>query len=223
MEFFEYPDRDMAAMRIADMLAGKLRELLMNRESVSLAVPGGTTPGPIFDVLSAADVDWDRVTIMLTDERWVEPDSPRSNAGLISARLLQGPAAAARFQPFYKHGMTADEAAKELSEEISGLLPLSMVLLGMGDDMHTASLFPGARGLDTALAEDAPALCAIETDAQPEPRITLSAPALNRAIEKHLVIFGDSKREAFEAAMSQPAHVAPIRAVIQGGFVHWAA
>ena len=125
MEFFEYPDRDMAAMRIADLLAGKLRELLMNRESVSLAVPGGTTPGPIFDVLSAADVDWDRVTIMLTDERWVEPDSPRSNAGLIAARLLQGPAAAARFQPFYKHGMTAEEAAKKSGYSLSAFYSLN--------------------------------------------------------------------------------------------------
>lgn len=223
MEFLEYPDRDMAAMRIADMLAGKLRELLSHQEKVSFAVPGGSTPGPIFDVLSAADLDWARVTIMLTDERWVTPDSPRSNAGLISTRLLQGHAAAASFQPFYKAGKTVEEAAGDLSQEIAALLPLSVILLGMGEDMHTASLFPGAQGLEAALSEDAPALCAIETETQPEPRITLSALALNQAIEKHLVIFGESKRTAFEKAMTQPAHVAPIRAVIPGGIVHWAA
>lgn len=223
MEFVEYPDRDLAAMQIANTLAGKLREFLARGETVSFAVPGGTTPGPIFDVLSAAELEWSRVTVMLTDERWVPEDNARSNAALVRSRLLRGPAAAAQFLPFYRQDMTVDAAAAALSETLKPQLPLSIVLLGMGEDMHTASLFPGAAGLEVALADDAPTLCAIATGAQPEPRITLSAPALNAAIEKHLIIFGDSKRSAFEKAMTQPAQEAPVRAVIQGGTVHWAA
>lgn len=223
MEIEEYPDRDMAAMYIADKLAGKLRTLLSMEEQVSLAVPGGTSPGPIFDVLSAAELDWERVTVMLTDERWVPVDSPRSNAGLVRARLLHGPAAAAQFLPFYAPDTPVEQAAQDLSDVVTPHLPLSIVLLGMGEDMHTASLFPGAVGLDAALAADAPALCPIFSETQPEARITLSAPVLHQAIEKHLILFGAEKRAAFEKAMTEPAHKAPIRAVIQGGTVHWAA
>ena len=222
MQFIEYADREMAAMGLADRLSGSLRKHLMNRDSVSFAVPGGTTPAPVFDSLSAADLAWDRVTVMLTDERWVPAGSDRSNASLIQAHLLQSRAARAGFIPFYQEGLAVEIAAGQLSKELAAHLPLSIVLLGMGADMHTTSLFPGAKGLALALAPDAPAVCAIETESQPEPRVTLSARVLNAAIEKHLVIFGEDKREAFEASAGLDPTVAPINAVIEGGFVHWA-
>ena len=222
MQFIEYADREMAAMGLADRLSGSLRKHLMNRDTVSFAVPGGTTPAPVFDVLSAADLPWERVTVMLTDERWVPTGSDRSNASLIQTHLLQSRAARAQFIPFYKEGQGAEDAAADLSEELQAYLPLSLVLLGMGADMHTASLFPGAKGLASALAPDAPIVCAIETESQPEPRVTLSARVLDAAIEKHLVIFGTDKREAFEAAAGLDPSVAPINAVKEGGFVHWA-
>jgi 6-phosphogluconolactonase len=209
-------------MGLADRLSGSLGKHLMNRDAVSLAVPGGTTPAPVFDALSAVDLEWERVTVMLTDERWVPTGSDRSNASLIRAHLLQSRAARARFIAFYQEGLAAEAAAVHLSKELEAHLPLSLVLLGMGADMHTASLFPGAKGLASALARDAPAVCAIETETQPEPRVTLSARVLNAAIEKHLVIFGADKREAFEAAAGLDPTVAPINAVIEGGFVHWA-
>ena len=223
MRIIEYIDRDLAAIGVADQLASGLKKALSIQDEVSLAVPGGTTPGPVFDVLCAAELDWQRVTIMLTDERWVPEDHLRSNAALVKSRLMQGPAAKARFLPFYVAGQTAHEAAPVLSEDLSTQMPLSMVVLGMGNDMHTASLFPGATGLAQALHPDAPALCAIEADSQPDVRITLSAAALNGALEKHLVIFGQDKRKALEDAMGQPPQQAPIAAVIQGGTVHWAA
>ncbi len=222
MEFKEYPDRELAIMSLADKLASDLRKLLSNSEHVSIAVPGGTTPGPIFDALSAAELDWSRVTVMLTDERWVPDDNPRSNAGLVRARLLQGPAAAATFVPFYRQGLSADAAATVLSQELSGQFPLSLVLLGMGADMHTASLFPGAPELDAALARQAPAFCVVTPDSQPEKRITLSARVLDDALEKHVVIFGADKRVALEKAQGLDPSQAPINAVLQGSIVHWA-
>ena len=85
-----------------------------------------------------------------------------------------------------------------------------------------SALFPGAEGLENALSSAAPALCAVTPESQPEPRITLSAPVLNGALEKHLVIFGDEKRTALETALSLPPEDAPIGAVITGGTVHWA-
>jgi 6-phosphogluconolactonase len=222
MEVIEYADRDLAAMGLADAMAGALKNSLLTHERASMAVPGGTTPGPVFDILSAADLDWERVTIMLSDERWVPDTHARSNAGLIRTRLTKGRAANAVFIPFYRDGLTAPEAAQQLSGELAPHFPLSLLVLGMGADMHTASLFPGAEGLKEALAADAPGLCAVSPKSQPEARITLTAPVLNGALEKHLVIFGDEKREAWENAKGRPPEEAPVAAVMQGGYVHWA-
>lgn len=223
MKFNENADRDMAAMNVAHALTSDLRRCLLHHETASFAVPGGTTPGPIFDVMSSVDIDWSRVHVMLTDERWVPEDHPRSNAALVKNRLLTGRAAAAHFISFYRDGMTAAEAAPELSKKLASELPLSLVLLGMGEDLHTASLFPGAPGTEAAMSFNAPMLCAVAPEDQPEERITLSAKALNSAMDKHLVFFGDAKRAAFEKSAGVPPEDAPVRAVMEGGVVHWAA
>ncbi|MFK7764085.1 MAG: 6-phosphogluconolactonase [Roseobacter sp.] len=222
MDFVEYADRDTAARALAGQVAVALKTQLLEHERVSLAVPGGTTPGPIFDALAASDLAWSRVTIMLTDERWVPDDHARSNAGLIRTRLLQGPAAQAQFLPFFRAGQSAEDAAPQLSTELASCFPLSLLVLGMGADMHTASLFPGADGLHQALSPDAPAICAIRAESQPDTRITLSAPILSGAQEKHAIIFGDDKRRAWQDARNLPAQDAPIAAVMDGGTVHWA-
>ncbi len=223
MTFHENADRDMAIMNVAHALTSDLRKCLLQHEFASFAVPGGTTPGPIFDAMSSVEIDWHRVHVMLTDERWVPEDHPRSNAGLVKARLLTGNAAAATFISFYREGMSAAEAAPQVTADLAGEVPISVLLLGMGADMHTASLFPGAPGTDAAMAREAPLICAVTPADQPEERITLSAPALDGAMDKHLVIFGDDKRAAFERAQSLPPVEAPISAVISGGVVHWAA
>ncbi|WP_187430628.1 6-phosphogluconolactonase [Roseobacter fucihabitans] len=223
MKFIENADRDMAVMNIAHALTSDLRKCLLQHEFASFAVPGGTTPGPIFDAMSSVEIDWHRVHVMLTDERWVPDDHARSNAGLVKARLLTGKAAAARFVSYYRQGLRAQEAAPQLSQKLTGEVPISVLLLGMGADMHTASLFPGAPGLAEAMGRDAPLICAVSPPDQPEDRISLSAPALAGAMDKHLVIFGDDKRAALERAMTLPPQDAPIGAVIKGGVVHWAA
>lgn len=223
MNFIENADRDMAIMNVAHALTSDLRKCLLQHEFASFAVPGGTTPGPIFDAMSSVDIDWGRVHVMLTDERWVPEDHARSNAGLVKARLLTGRAASAKFVSFYRDGVSADEATPQVSKALAGEVPISVLLLGMGTDMHTASLFPGAPGLAEAMAVGAPLLCAVTPEDQPEARVSLSAEALNGAMDKHLVIFGQDKRDALERAMTLPAQDAPIGAVIKGGVVHWAA
>ncbi|WP_299827470.1 6-phosphogluconolactonase [uncultured Roseobacter sp.] len=223
MNFNENADRDMAIMNVAHAVTSDLRKCLLNHEFASFAVPGGTTPGPIFDAMSSVDLDWDRVHVMLTDERWVPEDHPRSNAGLVKARLMTGNAAAATFLSFYREGMTAQEAAPSVSDDFAAEMPISVLLLGMGADMHTASLFPGAPGVEAAMARNAPLVCAIAPEDQPEERITFSAQALDGAMNKHLVIFGDDKRAAFEKAQRLSPLEAPISAVITEGTVHWAA
>jgi 6-phosphogluconolactonase len=218
----EYPDREALALAVADRLAADLRSALVGNDRVSLAVPGGTTPGPVFDLLSAAALDWARVAVVPTDERCVPPDHPRSNARLIRDRLLTGRAAAARFVPLAAAG---DDARAELAAraaEVAALLPLSVLLLGMGEDGHIASLFPGADRLAEALAPAAPPVLALAAPAAPEPRITLTAPVLAGALVAHLAITGEGKRAALERARGLPPEAAPVRIVLGTATVHWA-
>jgi 6-phosphogluconolactonase len=222
MNMETYPDRDMMAIDVANILAGELEAALFHEDVVSFAVPGGSTPGPIFDALCATDLDWTRVRVLLTDERWVPEDHARSNTALVKSRLLTGRAAKAQFVPFYRGDMSPFEAAPELSTAFADMLPVTVLLLGMGDDMHTASLFPKMAELDSHMAPDAPAVVAVAPESQPEERVSLSGPVLDGALSKHLVITGDEKRHALEMAMTLPAVDAPIGSVMSGGTVHWA-
>lgn len=222
MKFSEYPDRDMLAIDVATAIAGDLEMHLLHHDAAALAVAGGTSPAPIFDDLCAADLDWSRVHVMATDERWVPMESDRSNARLIRERLLTDRAAAAHFLPFHIPAREPEEVLAEVETQIIPNLPLSVVLLGMGEDMHTASLFPGVAGLEQALAANAPILSVLRPDSQPEPRVSLSAPVLDGALSKHLVIYGEAKRKALDKALSLPPEQAPIQAVLTEITVHWA-
>jgi len=222
MNIQEYADRDMLAIDVANVLAGDLESALLHHDMVSLAVPGGATPGPVFDGLCAADLEWDRVRVLPTDERCVPGDHERSNERLIRERLLISRASVAQYIPLYVPGKKPEDVLPEIESLINPVLPLSVLVLGMGEDMHTASLFPGMDALDAALDSHAPTLAVARTDVQPEPRITLSAPVLDGALSKHLIIYGAAKRDALERAMSLPPEEAPIAAVLSGMTVHWA-
>lgn len=221
-ELIEYQDREMLAIDLANQLAGELRSALTQRERVAFAVPGGTSPGPVFDDLCGVDLDWARVDVLLTDERWVPEDHPRSNTALLRRRLLVDRAAKAGYLPLYADAPEPDAALAALAMPIEKELPLAVVLLGMGADLHTASLFPGADRLDEALSAEAPVLVPMRAPGAPEPRITLSARVLDGAMSKHVLIFGEEKRKALESARGKPATEAPINAVISGARVHWA-
>lgn len=222
MEFIEYPDREMMMIDLANRIAGELNTCLFQHEWASLAVPGGTTPGPIFDDLCSADLDWGRVHVMLTDERWVPEDHERSNTRLLKERLLVDRARAATYVPLYAPAETPEEVLDGLAEAIRPEMPISILLLGMGADMHTASLFPGADRLADALDRHAPPLMAMRAPGAPEPRITLTAPVLTGAMTTHVVITGAEKREALEKARHMKPIDAPIATVLPNATVHWA-
>lgn len=222
MRLQEYPTHGALFASLAAAIAGQLQTALAVGP-VSLSVPGGTTPGPVFDLLCQADLDWPRVSVVLNDERWVGEDSPRSNTRLLRERLLQGRAAAARLVPLYAPGhATPEPALATLEAGLRPHLPLTVLLLGMGADMHTASLFPGADRLAEALAPDAPLLLPMRAEAAGEPRVTLTAPVLQAARHIHVLITGSDKRQALTRALTLPASVAPIRAVLDTATVHWA-
>ncbi|MBM7069660.1 6-phosphogluconolactonase [Actibacterium sp. 188UL27-1] len=222
MKLIEYADRDMMMIDLADTLAGELKSCLLTHDRASFSVPGGTTPGPVFDTLSGVDLQWSRISVFLNDERWVPQDHARSNARLVRERLLVDKAVGADFLPFYDGSDQPETALPMLKARIDPLLPISVLLLGMGADLHTASLFPGADLLEKALSSDAPPVMALRADAAGEPRLTLTAPVLKGALSTHVVITGREKRDALEAGRHAPVVQAPVRTVLDTATVHWA-
>jgi 6-phosphogluconolactonase len=222
MNFLTYPDREALMLGLANAIASDLSAALHAQGHASLSVPGGTTPGPVFDILSGVALDWANVAVMLNDERWVGEDSPRSNTRLLRERLLTDKAAAARLVPLYAPAPAPEDRLAELADGVAAHLPISVLLLGMGADMHTASLFPGADLLAQALAPDAPILLPMRAEAAGEPRVTLTAPVLAAAKSIHILITGAEKRAAIERAATLPALEAPVRVVLDNATVHWA-
>ncbi len=221
MKLIEYTSKNALMVELAQVLEAALARALDEKETVTFAVPGGTTPGPLFDALSAAPLAWERVHVILTDERWVPQDDAQSNAALIKKRLLTGAAAAARFTPYFSATSQIAQAAADLSVELEALLPIDVLLLGMGADMHTASLFPEAAGLDAALSQDAPMFLPVTVSGHAAPRFSLTAPALSGARATHVLITGAQKRTALEQATTLPPEQAPIALVLDTATIHW--
>lgn len=222
MDVQEYPDREMMYLGLANVIAGQLADFLRRDGRATFCVPGGTTPGPVFDTLSGVDLDWAHVAVVLNDERWVAEDSTRSNTRLLRERLLVGKAAAATLIPMHADTETPEDSLNALAEGLAPHLPISVLLLGMGADMHTASLFPGADRLVEALSPQAPPVMALRAEAAGEPRITLTLPVLRSAMHVHLLITGPEKRAALDRAAQLSPEEAPVRAILDLATVHWA-
>jgi 6-phosphogluconolactonase len=180
-------------------------------------------------LVSEADLDWSKATIALVDERWVDEASPRSNAALVRRHLLRANASAARFLPLYEPYVTP-EVGRDMAEQRYRSLPdrLAVAILGMGDDGHTASFFPGGDRLASALDPANPRLVELMyAPAAGEPRLTLTLRALLAADWLALHVEGPSKRDALARARTDgPADAMPVRAVLRQTHVplevHWA-
>ena len=222
-DFFEYNDREELVSSVSKILASDLITSIKDRGNIMFSVPGGSTPGPIFDKLCEFDLDWQRVSIILNDERWVPESNERSNTKLLRERLLIKKATLATYISMYSDTITPELGIPTLKKRIEPNLPISVLLFGMGTDMHTASLFPGGDNLDKALSNNAPTLLPMRAAGAMEARMTLTAQVLNSSRFKHLVIFGTEKRTAFEKVIDLPNSIAPISAILPGASVHWAA
>ncbi|MDG2247881.1 MAG: 6-phosphogluconolactonase [Paracoccaceae bacterium] len=222
-DFLEYNDREELVSSVAKILAYDLIASIKDRENVMFSVPGGSTPGPIFDKLCEFDLDWRRVSIILNDERWVPESNERSNTKLLRERLLIKKATLATYISMYSDTITPELGIPKLKKRIDPDLPISVLLFGMGADMHTASLFPGGDKLEEALSDNAPTFLPMRAAGAMEARMTLTAQVLNSSRFKHLVIFGEEKRKAFEKAIDLPNSIAPVSAILPGASVHWAA
>jgi 6-phosphogluconolactonase len=211
-----FADRQDLATALAGEIADRLTGAIAERGTALLAVSGGTTPAKLFAVLSTTPIAWDKVTVTLVDERFVPPSSPRSNAGLVAANLLQNKAMAARFVPLYHEAATIEDAGAMDSEALRSLpWPLDVAILGMGGDGHTASFFPDAGNLEELLDPTSQRIVLpVHAASGGEPRLTLSMARIVAAGFVALHIEGEDKRAAFDGAMG-PGAKKPIRRVIE--------
>lgn len=205
------------AEQLADWVAARLMAAISARGTGFLAVSGGSTPKLFFQALSKRELDWDRIVITLIDERFVEPSSPRSNQGLVEANLLQNAAQRARFVPLYKGADEPEEGARLAGEALAGApWPLDVAVLGMGNDGHTASMFPDAPNL-AALVDPhgTRKVASVHAESAGEARLTLTLPAIVSADALVLHIEGPAKKEALDAALeASDAPRKPIATVI---------
>ncbi|TDK35072.1 6-phosphogluconolactonase [Rhizobium deserti] len=214
----EYPDAAALAAALADEVSVRLAAAIEDRGSASIAVSGGSTPKRFFETLSGRDIAWSKVTVTLVDERFVPPDSDRSNHLLVKTHLLKDKAANAAFVPLYYDTPTIDDAAAIATEKTADIgTPFDVAILGMGGDGHTASFFPRGSNLARALDLSGPrGVLTMQADGAGEERLTFSFASLADARFLALHIEGKGKKDVLNQAMAGSDETEmPIRAVLK--------
>lgn len=217
-------DAERQAHLLAEQVGRALAFAVDTHGCASLVVSGGRSPVPFFEALSCQVLDWSKVQISLADERWVAPDHPDSNERLVRRHLLQNQAAAATLLGLYRPAANLEAAAAGASEALAELhQPIDVLVLGMGEDGHTASLFPGSPRLAEALREDCAARCLpMQAPTEPSQRLTLTYPLLKAARLPILAIQGQAKLDTLRQALAADPLQMPIRAFLHSPLeIYW--
>ena len=212
------------ARTLAADVAGRLRAAIAGQGTATLVVSGGRSPVAFFEALAGEVLDWSKVVVSLADERWVPVEHADSNAGLVRRHLLQGDAARARFIGLYRSAPSLEAAAAEADRALVQLPPIDVLVLGMGDDGHTASLFPGSPNLDEGLRADSERRClAMLAPTVPHQRLSLTRRLLATAGFTALAVQGEGKLATLRAALADndPTQM-PIRAFLHDPLdIYW--
>jgi len=217
-EVKRYPDVATLADSLAGDIAASLSQAIAQRGLASLVVSGGHSPKPLFHALSAKPLDWSRVCVALADERWVEPTDAGSNEKLVRENLLRGGAAAARFAGLKNAAPSPELGAVSAWETFARVpRPFDVTVLGMGDDGHTASLFPRSPNLPNALDPEAAAGCiGMRAPTEPHARLSLNLSALLGSRLIYIFLVGEAKLKTFTTASGAgPIEEMPVRAVLR--------
>ncbi len=214
----EFPDRKSLTVELAEQIGKLLTDGITANCRASLAVSGGSTPVELFKQLSQMDLSWQDVVITLVDERWVEPTENDSNEHLVRNHLLKNKALAATFIGMKNSAATASAGEKECEQKLHEVLrPFDVLILGMGGDGHTASLFPGAEKLSLATDMDLGQTCmGIAPLTAPHERMTLTLPAILDSRQIFLHITGQEKQDVLQEALTEgPTVEMPIRFILR--------
>ena len=228
MELKQFENTSALDMSLADEVSERLRESIKKQGHGSLVLSGGRTPMGFFHQLSQQVLDWSKVTVTLADERWVNADHNDSNEKLVKENLLINEAHCAKFLSLKNSAETAVSGEAELEAELSKYGQFTVVILGMGDDGHTASLFPGATALAAGLDLDSGRSCiAVMPTASPHERISMTLPRLLNTERLIIHISGENKQKVlYQAQAGTDAKELPIRSVLQQSqvpvTVYWA-
>lgn len=208
-----FPDRKRLFAGLCQDMAEKLADIIKKRRKASLALAGGTTPGPLYDALSNIPINWEKVSVTLTDERWVHPEDPASNEFLVRDMLMRRRAAVAAFVPFKTNHAKASGGAATTEKRITPIMPFDIVLLGMGPDGHIASLIPGAEGYAAAVdpegTKKVAGVHAPNAAGSPE-RMTLTVPGILASRRIILLFMGQDKLTVYNEA-KEGRGVSPIK------------
>ncbi len=212
-----YRHREALILALIDHMAAALSEGLQARDRASAVLSGGSSPLPVYRELAQRSLDWARIELTLSDERWVAADDASSNEGMVRRELLTHHASAATLVPLYEPGSAAPQhALAAVQARLAAVTrPFDLCLLGMGTDGHTASLFPDAVDLAQALQSEhlvAPA----QVPRLAQPRMTLTPHALMQSRQIVLLLLGRDKLSVYEQAMAgtEVAEM-PVRVVLQ--------
>ena len=217
-EIKEFPTRNDLVTQLGKHITEQLTDGIKAKGAASLAVSGGSTPVELFEHLSTLDLGWDKVFITLVDERWVEPRDNDSNEHLVRTHLLKDRATAATFVGMKNDAATAGAGEQECANGLTNVpRPFDLLILGMGNDGHTASLFPGAEKLAAATDMESGRTCmGIAPLTAPHERMTLTLPTILDSREIILHITGEQKKEVLGKAMQEGVvEEMPIRFVLR--------
>ena len=211
------PNEETLAVHLADTVASQLEQLLAKQNSAVLVVSGGSTPMRFFELLSEADLDWGRVTVTLADERWVDEEHEDSNQKLVRDHLIQNKAAHAYFLGLKNSALKPSEGIVECETNFrTQQIEPDLVVLGMGNDGHTLSWFPGAENLSNMMDENSGAWCLpVEDDFLPISRMTLTWRFLKKAKKIYLHFHGQEKYSVFSKAAEKLNGHLPVSFILQ--------
>ncbi|WP_054996030.1 6-phosphogluconolactonase, partial [Pseudomonas ficuserectae] len=202
----------------------RLKQAIGENGLATLVVSGGRSPVAFFKSLAVQPLDWSKVVISLADERFVPAEHADSNAGLLQRHLLQGPVAKAKFLGLYSVAGSVEEAALAADQTLAELPPIDVLILGMGDDGHTASLFPGSPNLKEALDLQGERRCLpMLAPSVPHQRLTLTRRLLASARSPILSVSGQAKLDTLRTALAgDDLAEMPVRAFLNPSLeIYW--
>lgn len=211
----QFNSRETLDTELANKVASILTEAVEKNGKASIAVSGGSTPKGFFSVLSKMPLPWKNITVTLADERWVDHQDSASNTKLVHENLLQNEAANAQFFHIKQGDELSADVLAQLNQQAEDILPFDVLILGMGEDGHTASLFPCSKELAAGLAIDAAPLLKVVPTTAPHDRISFSFAYLQQSKNTFLHLCGDNKMQVLEKAINGANEMEmPIRAFL---------